>query len=213
MDVVAFGILGGTFDPIHNGHIAVARAAQDALKLDRVVFAPVATPPHKRQRLITPIEYRWEMVSLAVAEYPHFVASRVDIDRPPPQYSVDTIRLLIKKYGASAAETFFIIGADALAGLPHWKNPAGVVSQCQIAVVHRPGFRPHVPSLFATIPQLQSRLQWVAMPSVPISATEIRQRVGQGLPIDDRVPPAVAEYIARRRLYHPPSDEKQVAHG
>ncbi len=201
--MVALGIFGGTFDPIHNGHLAVARAAQNQLKLDRVVFVPVGTPPHKRWQPVTPAEHRWQMVSLAVAENPRFCVSRVDIDRAAPQYSVDTIRLLRREFGTSAEDTFFIIGADALENFPHWKNAAGIVAQCRIAAVHRPEFRPDVQSLFAAVPQLQSRLVWVEMPPVPISATEIRRRVGQGQSIAGMVPPAVAKYIARHRLYSP----------
>ncbi len=201
MGVVTLGIFGGTFDPIHNGHLAVAHAAQTRLGLDRVVFVPVGTPPHKRWQPVTPAEHRWQMALLAVADNPHFAVSRVDIDRPAPQYSVDTIRLLRGEYGTSAAETFFIIGADALENFPRWKDAAGIVAQCCIAAVHRPGFRPDVARLIAAVPQLAARLVWVEMPPVPVSATEIRQRVGQGLPITDMVPPAVAAYIARHQLY------------
>ncbi len=199
--MVALGIFGGTFDPIHNGHLAVARAAKNQLGLEQVVFVPVGTPPHKRWQPVTPAEYRWRMVSLAVADEPDFVVSRVDIDRPAPQYSVDTVRLLRREFGTAAENTFFIIGADALNNFPRWKNAAGIVAQCCIAVVHRPGFRPDVQSVVAAVPQLASRLVWVEMPPVPVSATEIRRRVGQGLPIDDMVPPVVAEYIVRQRLY------------
>ena len=201
MGVVTLGIFGGTFDPIHNGHLAVARAAKAQLRLDRVVFVPVGTPPHKRWQPVTPAEHRWQMVSLAVADNPGFTVSRVDIDRPAPQYSVDTVRLLRREFGTAAEDTFFIIGADALGNFPRWKDAAGIVAQCRIAAVHRPGFRPDVQSVLAAVPRLKSRLVWVEMPPVPVSATEIRQRVGQGLPIVDMVPPAVAAYIARHRLY------------
>ena len=199
--MVAIGIFGGTFDPIHNGHLAVARAAQKHLRLDRVVFVPVGTPPHKRWQPVTPAEHRWQMVALAVAENPRFSVSRVDIDRPAPQYSVDTIRLLRQAFGTSAENTFFIIGADALSNLPSWKDAAGIVMQCRIAVVHRPGFHLDLKTIASEIPQLPSRLVWIEMPPVPVSATEVRRRVGQGLSIDKLVPPAVAEYIARHQLY------------
>ena len=199
--MVTIGIFGGTFDPIHNGHLAVARAAQKHLRLDRVVFVPVGTPPHKRWQPVTPAEHRWQMVALAVAENPRFSVSRVDIDRPAPQYSVDTIRLLRQALGTSAENTFFIIGADSLSNLPRWKDAAGIVMQCRIAVVHRPGFHLDLKAIASEIPQLPSRLVWIEMPPVPVSATEVRRRVGQGLSIDKLVPPAVAEYIARHQLY------------
>ncbi len=201
MDVVTLGIFGGTFDPVHNGHLAVAEAVQSALALDCVLFVPVADPPHKRNRALTPAEDRWRMVKLAVANRPGFAVSRVDIDRAGPQYSVDTVQLLQREFSVGAGETFFIIGADALAGIPHWHNPQTLVERCRLVAVHRPGVKPSIDALLAALPQLRSRLLWVEMPPVPISATEIRRRVARGEAISRLVPAAVADYIARHRLY------------
>lgn len=201
--MVTLAIFGGTFDPIHNGHLSVATAVQSVLKPERMVFVPAGNPPHKQKHHITGAEHRWNMVSLAVKEGVGWTVSRVDIDRQGPHYSVDMVQILRREFAAGAKDTYFIIGADSLADILSWHKPQELVDQCRLVAVHRPGVQPAIERLVSAIPQLSVRLTWVEMPPVPISATEIRQRVARGESVSGMVPPVVAKYIARNGLYSP----------
>ncbi len=205
MDVVKLGILGGTFDPIHNGHLELAQAVAQSLALPMVVFVPVGDPPHKQRQPITPAAHRLRMVELALAERPKFAVSRVDVDRPGPHYSVDTVRLLRGKYNVAAEDCYFILGADTLMGLPSWYKPGQLLELCRLAVVHRPGYHPNLSLLAKRLPGVRAKITWVAMPDVFISATAVRHRVAQGLSIAQYVPARVARYIAQHNLYKPQS--------
>lgn len=201
MDVVAVGILGGTFDPIHNGHLGLGRAVRRALGLGKILFAPVGTPPHKPQRAITPSSHRLKMVQLAVAGDPFFEVSTVDLDRPPPHYSVDTVARLRAAHRLKAGECYFIIGADSLADLPGWHAPDRLLQLCRLAVGHRPGYRPPMDTLIARFPGLLRQITWVEMPGIPISATAVRRQVSRQEPFEHYVPPAVAAHIKANGLY------------
>jgi nicotinate-nucleotide adenylyltransferase len=134
------GILGGTFDPIHFGHLLAAEEVRVAMCLGRVLFAPAGDPPHKQGQAILPVAHRLRMVRLAIADNPDFETSGVDIDRSGPHYSVDTVRLIRKEWGTNADETHFIMGVDSLAHLLTWRRPDQLIELCRLAVVARPGY-------------------------------------------------------------------------
>jgi len=201
MDVVKLGILGGTFDPIHNGHLALAQSVQQALKLDQVLFAPAGEPPHKRGMPITPALQRLKMVELALAGQPGFAVSRVDLDRPGPHYTVETVALLRAEYHLAAEACFFIIGSDSLAALPTWHEPERLLSLCRLAVIHRPGYRPRLTDLAALWPNLSAKITWVEMPTNFISSTRLRRQIEWGEDVTGLIPPAVLAYIRQLGLY------------
>jgi nicotinate-nucleotide adenylyltransferase len=194
------GVIGGTFDPIHIGHLIIAEGARDALDLQRVIFVPAGQPPHKRSSQISPAEHRLEMVRLAIAGNGHFTASRVDIDRGGPSYTVDTIRLLHDAWGADA-RIYFLIGGDSLAELPMWYQPERLLEICQVVAVPRPGYELDLESLDVKIPGASERIQMLSMPLVDLSATEIRDRIRDRRSIRYLVPHAVERYIYRHHLY------------
>lgn len=199
-----FGILGGTFDPIHFGHLVVAEEVYAALELDEMVFVPAGVPPHKPNRKITPAEQRLAMVELAIASNPHFRISRVDIDRPGPSYTVDTLRLLREQWGEQT-DIYFVIGWDSLEDLLTWHDPAGILAQlAYLVAVQRPGHTEHAgyrDALEQRLPGIKERLQVVRVPQLDISATDLRQRVRQGRPIKYQLPESVEQYIVEHGLY------------
>jgi nicotinate-nucleotide adenylyltransferase len=195
------GILGGTFDPIHFGHLLAAEEARVPLGLDRVLFAPAGAPPHKQGHSILPVAHRLAMVRLAIADNPAFVITTVDIDRPGPHYTVDMVRLLRDEWGVSTEETLFIMGADSLAHLLSWHQPARLIELCRLAVVARPGYRANLAGLEVVLPNLGHRLDWVEMPVLGISSSELQRRVREGRSIRYQVPAAVARYVAEHELY------------
>jgi nicotinate-nucleotide adenylyltransferase len=195
------GIHGGTFDPIHFGHLLAAEEARVALSLDQVLFAPAGDPPHKQGQSVLSIVHRQAMTGLAIEDNSAFALSRVDIDRPGPHYSVDTVRLLRGEWDTSANETFFIMGADSLVHLLSWHQPAQMIELCRLAVVARPGYRPDLAELEADLPGLRRRLEWVEMPVLGISSTELQRRVREGRSIRYQVPVAVAKYVTTHGLY------------
>jgi nicotinate-nucleotide adenylyltransferase len=198
-----FGLLGGTFDPIHLGHLLMAEVAWQDLGLSQVLFIPAGDPPHKQEWPITPARQRAAMVQAAIAGNPHFALSLIDLQRPGPHYSVDTVRLVRASYELAAEDCFFIIGGDSLIDLPQWYHPSELVSQCRLAVAHRPGYRPDLAALETLIPGLSPRVTWVEMPLNAVSSTEIRARVRAGLSIRYQVTEPVREYIEQQRLYQP----------
>ncbi len=192
------GILGGTFDPIHQVHLFIGEEARVRLKLDRVVFVPNSVPPHKRPRCIASAEERYEMTVLATRSNPHFGCSRVELDRPGPSYTVDTLRALQTEH--PSAELFFIIGLDAAAEISTWRQPEEVIRLARLVTIPRPGYTAE--ELRAAIPPAyRTRMEMLETPELGISSTMIRERVGAGLPIRYLTPDAVVEYIAERGLY------------
>jgi len=194
------GVLGGTFDPPHNGHLVIAREAWAQLELAQVLFAPTRQPPHKLGSDLTPIEHRLEMVRLAIAPYPQFTLSRVDVDRAGPTYTVDTLRWLRQQFG-QAVELYFIMGMDSLANLPTWHAPEQLIRQCRLAVFNRPGFSVNLDALEARLPGLRERVVFLSAPALDIAASELQRRVRAGESIAHQVPEAVARYIAKHGLY------------
>lgn len=195
------GILGGTFDPIHLGHLLMAEVAWEELKLNSVLFVPAGDPPHKQRLAKTAALHRVAMVERAIGANPHFALSRVDLERPGPHYTTDTVRLIRTHLDLSAEDCFLIVGADSLVDLPTWHNAPELVALCRLAVAHRPGFRPDLTHLEAVIPGISARLDWVEMPLIGVSASEIRARVRAGQSIRYQVAEQVRKYIEQYGLY------------
>jgi nicotinate-nucleotide adenylyltransferase len=194
------GVLGGTFDPIHIGHLVSAEEAWGELELERVVFVPAGLPPHKLDHVVSPVEHRLAMVELAIVSNPHFAVSRVDIDRFGPCYTVDTIELLRDEWGPGA-EIYFIMGSDSLLDILTWRNPRRLIRLCRFAVVSRSGYQVDLNELDALLPGVASRVQMLNAPELAISSTDIQRRVREGLSIKYQVPEAVEAYIYQHKLY------------
>jgi nicotinate-nucleotide adenylyltransferase len=194
------GILGGTFDPIHHGHLVAAEEVRYQLELDQVLFVPAGVPPHKPARPISATHHRLRMVELAIAGKPYLSVSRVDVDRPGRCYTVETLELLRTEWG-SGPEFFFIEGSDSLAEMPTWYQPQRLIELCEVAVVARAGIEIDLARLEERLPGLGDRLHWVRMPQLEISSRDLRARVRDGRPISYLVPPAVEAYIVEHRLY------------
>lgn len=195
------GVTGGTFDPIHNGHLAVAEETRARLGLARVFFVPARRVLLREGVPAATAGQRAEMVRLAIADKPYFELSLVDLERPGPTRTVDTLVDLKARLGEEA-ELYFIIGGDILGELTDWWQPGRLIELCYLVAVPRPGYpAPDLKSLEVAIPGITSRLVTLDEPMVDISATVIRERVRQGLPVDHLVPAAVAEYIKKHRLY------------
>ena len=195
------GILGGTFDPIHNGHLAIAEAARLYLNLTEVIFLPAGQPWMKADQPILPAVHRVEMIRLALQAKPYFKISTIEVEHQGPSYSLDTIAKL-KAQSAGASDLYFIIGWDNLTGIPHWKDPSKLIQLCFLAAVPRPGYdRPDIKKLEAEIPGISKKVILMDKPRVDISATDIRSKVAQGLSISGLVPEEVARYIKENGLY------------
>jgi nicotinate-nucleotide adenylyltransferase len=203
------GILGGTFDPVHLGHLLLAEMARETVGLQRVLFTPVADPPHKQGRGITPAAHRQAMVELALKSNARFELSSADLARPGPHYSIDTVRLIRRQLGVGPDDCYFIIGGDSLQDLPDWRQPAELIRLCRLAVAHRPGYQPDISGLVTKLPDLESRLVWVEMPEVGISASDIRARVEKERSIQYQVLEEVGQYIHTHQLYR--SNRSSVA--
>jgi nicotinate-nucleotide adenylyltransferase len=194
------GIMGGTFDPIHDGHLVAAGEAWQQLALDRVLFVPAGQPPHKPLRPITAAHHRLRMIELAIEGKPHFGVSRADVDRPGPCYTADLLRLLRADWGP-APTFFFIVGGDSLIDLVNWYRPHEIIAQTELAVVKRPGVDIDVDSLNDSLPGIAQRLHWFTMPGLEISSSTLRQRVREGRPISYLVPRQVEAHIQEQHLY------------
>ncbi len=195
------GIMGGTFDPIHYGHLAAAEEARVQLKLGRVLFAPVKIPPHKPDEKISALEHRLAMVELAIASNPHFTLSRVDIDRSAPYYTIDTIAMLREEWKLGSDEIYFIMGLDSLTEILTWHRPERLLKLCLLAVMGRPGYEINLRSLEASLPGVSSRILLLDMPHLDISSSDLRLRVRRGLSIRYLLPEAVEDYIYAHHLY------------
>jgi nicotinate-nucleotide adenylyltransferase len=188
------GVMGGTFDPIHNGHLVAASEVAERFGLDEVVFVPTGEPWQKSDVTVSPAEERYLMTVIATASNPRFTVSRVDIDRGGPTYTVDTLRDLRVLYG-DEAELFFITGADALGKILSWKDVNDLFDLAHFVGVTRPGFDLNAEHLPA------DRVSLVQVPAMAISSTDCRRRVEQGKPVWYLVPDGVVQYIAKRGLY------------
>jgi len=195
------GVLGGTFDPVHNGHLVVAEELGRKLGLEEVLFVPAGQPWMKEGTAISPAEHRLEMLLLATASNPRFNVSTIELERDGPTYSVDTIAELKDSLSARTG-IYVMVGFDALAELPRWKEPGRLLEMCQVVGFRRPGHEElDMRALNAAVPGAPERIMIVDVPAVDISATEIRRRVSRGLSISNMVPEEVERYIAENGLY------------
>jgi nicotinate-nucleotide adenylyltransferase len=189
------GLYGGTFDPVHLGHLRAAENAREATKLDLVAFLPAAVPPHRGAPL-SPAADRLEMARLATASNPCFEAWDTELRRPGPSYTVETVSALLCE---RPSDSFvLVVGADTWPEIVTWREPQKLLSLVEVAVVDRPGYPAEVP--VAPFPGARG-VRRAEGPPLPVSATDVRERARQGLSVRYLVPDAVAEYIAARRLY------------
>ena len=200
------GIYGGTFDPLHHGHLIAATEVRAALRLDTVVFMPAGQPPHKRDLHITPAQERVHMIALAIAGHPGLALSTLDLAEDRPAYTADLLARLRDLWG-SGHELFFVLGADALRDFPGWHAPEQVAALAQLVVVARPGVTVDLAAIARAIPATAGRLHPVAIPLIDIASHDLRARVAAARPITFQVPPAVEAYIAAAGLYRMTNDE------
>jgi len=200
----ATGILGGTFDPPHLGHLAIAQDVLEALGLSRVLFVPAGVPPHKPDRVISPPSDRLAMVELAIVGNDAFELSRAELDRSGPSYTADTVEILRDEAAAAKQEGRFVVilSAESLSFLPTWHEPERLLRSAHLAIVERPATRtPGRPWLEEHFPGLEDRVHFVAGPRLCHSSSDIRARAADGRSIRYLVPSAVADYIAQHDLY------------
>ena len=215
------GLLGGSFNPVHHGHLAIARQTREALGLDQILFIPTNHPPHKPNGSLAPAQDRYEMVRLAIASDPSLAISDVEIRRPGKSYSIDTIRLLQQEHGART-QLFFLIGLDAFLDFPSWREPLTLLELCPFVVLSRPGLSFRSLSTMALLPPIPQasladldagrisqlevslgtqRLTYLQLPPCMVSASDIRSRIRRGLSVANLLPPLVESYILQHHLY------------
>jgi len=195
------GIMGGTFDPIHTGHLVTAEAVRIEYDLEKVLFIPAAHPPHKQHSQIVPVMHRYIMTVMATYSNPHFYVSPIEIERPGLSYTIDTVLALIEQYG-DKTEFYFITGADTVQELPTWRNIDHLLDLCYFIAATRPGCMcsiDHVIKSFGT--KGRQRIHRLPTPELEISSTDIRERVRQGRSIKYIVPESVESYILKEGLY------------
>lgn len=202
-----YGVMGGTFNPIHNGHLVTAEEARMQFALDKVIFMPAGKPPHKPDRAdetVLSAEERYLMAVIATASNPHFIVSRLEVDRPGVSYTIDTVRKLNKIY--DGAKIFFITGADAVWEILTWKDPEKIVDFCTFIAATRPGYSLDKFKELRLAPNdinkaLIPKVEFMKIPALAISSTGIRQRIQNGHPIRYLVPEGVLNYIYKSGFY------------
>lgn len=195
------GVLGGTFDPIHIGHLVTAEAVRIEYSLDKVLFVPAANPPHKQAAKVTPAIHRYIMTVMATYSNPHFSVSAIEMERPGPSYTIDTVRTLIAQLGEQT-ELYFITGADAVHDLPTWHDIEKLLDLCNFVAATRPGCISMIDDVikyFGT--KGRQRIHRLATPELEISSTDIRERVKKYRSIKYIVPESVEQYILKEGLY------------
>ncbi len=199
------GILGGTFDPPHIAHLILAAEALDQLQLARVLWVLTPVPPHKKNQSITSLEQRLEMVKLAIQDNADFEISRVDIDRPPPHFAVDTMRLLAKQYPENVL--VYLMGGDSLHDLPTWERPNDFIAACDaIGVMRRSGDHVDIRSLENELPGIRAKARFIPAPLVEISGSQIRERIREDRAFRYYLHPAVYKLIQSQQLYRRKSE-------
>jgi len=199
---VKLGILGGTFDPVHLGHLILAETAREELALDQVIFVPAGEPWRKQGRSITPAEHRLAMVKLAVEDIPEFEVSPLEVEQPGPSYTAETLETIAGENPRT--ELFLLLGEDTLADIPNWYQPQRIAELAVFAAARRrdrTARRGPTDSLAKTLPGIIERIHWLHMPAIDISASAIRERMRTRRSIRFLVPAAVEEYILRHGLY------------
>jgi nicotinate-nucleotide adenylyltransferase len=193
------GVFGGTFDPIHIGHLIIASDLQYALSLDQVLFVLAARPPHKNQREVSADHHRVAMLELALAGNDSFQVSEIELHRDGASYTADTLEALAAQH--QDWDLIFLMGGDSLRDLPKWHEPDRIVRLAEIGVAARPGFDVNLETIHAAIPGSKGRIHLVETPEIAISSREIRDRIMDGKPIRYQLPYHVEEYIRGNRLY------------
>jgi nicotinate-nucleotide adenylyltransferase len=202
--MTTIGVMGGTFDPIHVGHLAIGEEAREALALDTVLFVPAGQPPHKPAGSVTSVEHRLAMVELAIADNPAFELSRIEIERPGPSYTVDSVEALVR----DADDLVLILSAETFSELPSWHEPERLFEAARMAVVPREGYPAPDPAwLAAAFPGREGRVTYLEGPRLGLSSTAIRARVAAGRSIRYLVPDMVGAYIADKQLYRRPTSQ------
>jgi len=194
------GVFGGTFDPIHFGHLAIAEEARVALGLSQVIFIPAAHQPLKG-RVPELSEQRLAMVRLACTDNPAFRVDDLELRRPPPSYTIDTLIHLRERFGTEV-ELWFILGADAAQFIPRWHRIEQILALTRLAIVARPGHQCDLTALQATLPALAGRATLIHGPRLEISSSDLRRRLSEGLPVRYQLPEAVRQFILTHQLYH-----------
>ena len=198
------GLFGGTFDPPHLGHLILASEAQIQLELDRLLWILTPEPPHKQEQLITSVDDRLAMVQLATADNKSFEISRIELDRPGPHYTLDTINLIAEQN--PGADIVPIIGGDSLHDLPKWHEPQKLVYACHwIGVMRRPYQAANLDELESQLPGIRSKIHYVDAPLLEIASREIRSRIAEGKSVRYYLPASVYEYINQHQLYQQPT--------
>lgn len=194
------GVFGGTFDPIHLGHIGAAEKARDSMRLSVVLLVPAGQPMLKPPQPITPAEHRLQMLRLAIENNPDFKVSEIEIKRYGPSYTVDTMEELRRQYIDD--DLYFILGWGSLSQLPQWRDAKRIIELCRLIAVPRPGcVKPSLEAMEAEIPGISERVLFLEGPNNDISASSVREKVTKGMSIQDLVPKPVADYIKKLKLY------------
>lgn len=193
------GIFGGTFDPPHLGHLRLARAAREQLRLELVLWVLTADPPHKQGQAISPVADRLALVQAAIEGEPAYRLSRVDLDRPGPHWVADTVRLLAWQYPDD--QFVYLMGGDSLRDLPKWGRPQEFLENCTLGVLRRPGAALDLEALEQVLPGITAKVEFVDVPQLDVASHEIRHRAQSGDPLTGLVSEAVAREIAARGLY------------
>lgn len=197
------GVFGGTFDPVHLGHLVLAEQCRDQARLDQVWFVPAARPPHKQDTALTPFSQRVEMLELALAGHAAFRIEQIEKDRPGPSFTVDTLEVLQRR--DSSGELFLLLGSDSILDLPHWREPARIIELATLLIWPRPSYpiwsEESLRSALHAAPEVPFRLQVIHGPLIDISSRDLRQRVANGRTIRYLVPRAVQVYVENHRLY------------
>lgn len=193
------GILGGTFDPPHIGHLVLGDQAWQQLGLDEVWFTPVGQPPHKTGRIVSAAEHRIEMTRAAIAAHPAFLLCEEDVRRPAPHYSLTLMQMLHAQHPAH--EWFFLIGEDSLADLPKWHRPDALIELVTLCVARRPGSRSDHAAVFDFLPALRERLRWIDAPLIDLSSSELRARLVDGRSVRYLVPDGALAHAAENGVY------------
>ncbi|MGI6712208.1 MAG: nicotinate-nucleotide adenylyltransferase [Bacillota bacterium] len=191
-------IMGGTFDPIHYGHLVTAEAARCSFNLDKVIFVPSGRPPHKKGKMITPGEHRYQMTLLAIESNPYFKVSPMELNRSGYSYAIDTVSAFLEYYGPEM-ELYFITGADAILEIITWKDVRNLMERCCFIAATRPGF--NLSDTDCLPQEFLQKIIFMEVPALAISSTDIRQRIAHGRSIKYLLPDKVEEYIYQNKLY------------
>lgn len=205
------GVFGGTFDPVHIGHLIIAEIMRHRLSLDRVIFLPAGVPPHKPGRVVSANEHRLAMLAMSIDGARNFEISTIDLDREGWSYTADSLRILCERLGGDV-DLFFLMGQDSLRDFPTWNRPGRIAEQAKLGVALRPGVHVDVHDVERAIPETIGRIELVSVPLIGVSSTEIRTNVRTGGPYRYQVLPPVADYIEKHSLYRD-SDERALGSG